>query len=107
MFFSSRRVAGTPVPLGFPLSPSSAQGSPAGTYTTTPPCGRDRVDGPGAGARAGPPTDIGGAVPAAAPCAFALAMGGLYGPFLPAAPGGPAPPAGFIGDAVTEVPVIG
>ena len=34
-------------------------------------------------------------------------MAGRYGPFLTAAPGAPAPPAGFIGDAVTEVPVTG
>jgi hypothetical protein len=83
------------------------QGFPAGTYTITHPYGTDTVDVPSAGARGRTTIDIGCAVTAVGACNFADAMAGRYGPFLTAAPGVPAPPAGFIGDAVTEVPVIG
>jgi hypothetical protein len=82
-------------------------GAPAGHYTITHPYGTDTVDVAGAGARGRTTIDIGCAVTAIGPCAFPSAMAGRYGPFLTAAPGGAAPPAGFIGDAVTEVPVVG
>src|SRR5213595_733120 len=81
-------------------------GAPAGNYTITHPYGTDTVNVASAGARGRTTTDIGCLVAASGPCAFASAMAGRYGPFLTAAPGA-APPAGFIGDAVTEVPVIG
>jgi hypothetical protein len=81
-------------------------GAPAGTYTITHPYGTDTVSVAGAGARGRTTIDIGCAVTATGPCAFASAMAGRFGPFLTPAPGG-APPAGFIGDAVTEVPVTG
>ena len=81
-------------------------GAPAGQYTITHPYGTDVVDAP-AGRRGRTTIDIGCAVTAVGPCDFATAMAGRYGPFLTAAPGGLAPPAGFIGDAVTEVPVVG
>src|SRR4051794_39390869 len=83
------------------------QGAPAGSYTITHPYGTDTVDVPAAGARGRTTTDIGCAVTAIGPCDFALAMGGRYGPFLTPGPGAAAPPAGFIGDAVTEVAVTG
>ena len=82
-------------------------GAPAGNYTITHPYGTDTVNVPSAGARGRTTTDIGCAVTAVGPCDFATAMAGRYGPFLTAAPGGAAPPAGFIGDAVAEVPVVG
>jgi hypothetical protein len=81
-------------------------GAPAGTYTITHPYGTDTVVAPG-GARGRTTIDIGCAVTAVGLCDFASAMAGRYGPFLTAAPAAPAPPAGFIGDAVTEVPVVG
>src|SRR3954447_121086 len=81
-------------------------GAPAGQYTITHPYGTDVVDAPG-GARGRTTIDIGCAVTAVGACDFASAMAGRYGPFLTAAPGALAPPAGFIGDAITEVPVIG
>src|SRR3954447_6104860 len=80
-------------------------GAPAGQYTITHPYGTDIVDAPAA--RRGRTTiDIGCAVTAVGLCDFASALAGRYGPFLTAAPG-TTPPAGFIGDAITEVPVIG
>jgi hypothetical protein len=82
-------------------------GAPAGTYSITHPYGTDTVTVASAGARGRTTTDIGCLVAASGPCAFASAMAGRYGPFLTAAPGGAAPPAGFIGDAVTPVPVVG
>src|SRR5213079_7154 len=80
---------------------------PAGDYTITHPYGTDTVNVPSAGARGRTTTDIGCLVAASGPCDFAAAMAGRYGPFVTPAPGAAAPPAGFIGDAVTEVPVIG
>src|SRR3954452_25015735 len=80
-------------------------GAPAGTYTITHPYGTDTVDAP-AGRRGRTTIDIGCAVTAVGPCDFATALAGRYGPFLTAAPG-TTPPAGFIGDAVVEVPVVG
>lgn len=80
-------------------------GFPAGNYTITHPFGTDTVTAPG-GTRGRTTIDIGCAVTAVGPCDFAAALGGRFGPFLTAAPGTP-PPAGFIGDAVTEVPVVG
>src|SRR3954447_12128192 len=80
-------------------------GAPAGQYTITHPYGTDIVDAP-AGRRGRTTIDIGCAVTAFGPCDFATALAGRYGPFLTAAPG-TTPPAGFIGDAITEVPVIG
>jgi hypothetical protein len=80
-------------------------GAPAGTYTITHPYGTDTVVAPG-GRRGRTTIDIGCAVTAVGPCDFASALAGRYGPFLTAAPG-TTPPAGFIGDAITEVPVIG
>src|SRR6059058_3568491 len=82
-------------------------GAPAGDYTITHPYGTDTVNVPSAGARGRTTTDIGCLVAATGPCDFAAAMGGRYGPFVTAAPGVAAPPAGFIGDAVTEVPITG
>jgi hypothetical protein len=82
-------------------------GAPAGNYTITHPYGTDTVNVPSAGARGRTTTDIGCLVAASGPCAFASALAGRYGPFLTAAPGGAAPPAGFIGDAVTQVPIVG
>jgi hypothetical protein len=82
-------------------------GAPAGTYSITHPYGTDTVDVPAAGARGRTTTDIGCLVAASGPCAFTSALAGRYGPFITAAPGAPAPPAGFIGDAVTAVPVTG
>src|SRR5436190_2423554 len=69
-------------------------GAPAGTYTITHPYGTATVTAPG-GARGRTTIDIGCAVTAVGPCDFAAAMGGRYGPFLTAAPGALAPPAGF------------
>jgi hypothetical protein len=82
-------------------------GAPAGTYTITHPYGTDTVDVPSAGARGRTTIDIGCLVAASGPCNFASAMAGRYGPFLTPAPGGFAPPAGFIGDFATLTPVIG
>src|SRR3954467_625014 len=82
-------------------------GAPAGTYNITHPYGTDTVVVSAAGRRGRTTIDIGCAVRAVGPCNFADAMAGRYGPFLTAAPGAPAPPAGFIGDAVSEVPVVG
>src|SRR4051794_32599494 len=81
-------------------------GAPAGTYNITHPYGTDTVTVAGAGARGRTTIDIGCAVPAVGVCDFATALAGRYGPFLTPAPGA-APPAGFIGDAVTEAPVVG
>ena len=82
-------------------------GFPAGNYTITHPYGTDTVSAP-AGRRGRTTIDIGCAVTAVGPCDFAAALAGRFGPFLTAAPGAtPAPPAGFIGDAVVEVPVVG
>src|SRR3954468_8645582 len=80
-------------------------GAPAGQYTITHPYGTDIVDAP-AGRRGRTTIDIGCAVTAFVPCDFVTEPAGRYGPFLTAAPG-TTPPAGFIGDAITEVPVIG
>ena len=81
-------------------------GFPAGTWTITHPYGTDTVTTDGV--RRGRTTiDIGCAVTAVGPCDFAAALGGRFGPFLTAAPTAPAPPAGFIGDAVVEVPITG
>src|SRR4051794_24998482 len=82
-------------------------GMPAGTYTITHPYGTDTVSVPSAGARGRTTTDIGCLVATVGLCNFADAMAGRYGPFLTPGPGAAAPPAGFIGDAVTEVPVTG
>src|SRR4051794_9257220 len=82
-------------------------GAPAGDYTITHPYGTDTVNVPSAGARGRTTTDIGCAVTAVGPGNFVAPMAGRSGPFLPPAPGAGAPPAGFIGDAVTEVPVTG
>ena len=80
---------------------------PAGTYSITHPYGTDVVSVP-AGRRGRTTIDIGCAVTAVGPCDFAAALAGRFGPFLTPAPGAtPAPPAGFIGDAVVEVPVVG
>jgi hypothetical protein len=81
-------------------------GAPAGTYNITHPYGTDTVTVAGAGARGRTTIDIGCAVTAVGVCDFATALAGRYGPFLTPAPGA-APPAGFIGDAVTEAPVVG
>src|SRR3954471_20532185 len=81
-------------------------GFPAGTYTITHPYGTDTVTSTG-GARARTTIDIGCLVATVGVCNFADAMAGRYGPFLTSAPGAAAPPAGFIGDAITEVPVTG
>jgi len=82
-------------------------GFPAGDYTITHPYGTDVVSAP-AGRRGRTTIDIGCAVTAVGPCDFAAALAGRFGPFLTAAPGAtPAAPAGFIGDAVVEVPVVG
>src|SRR5439155_17633082 len=83
------------------------QGFPAGTYTITHPFGTDTVTVATAGARGRATLDTGCLVGATGVCDFAAAMAGRFGPFLTAAPGAAAPPAGFIGDAVTEVPVVG
>ena len=80
-------------------------GAPAGTYTITHPYGTDTVVSPGV-KRGRTTIDIGCAVTAVGPCDFATALAGRYGPFLTPAPG-TTPPAGFIGDAVVEVPVVG
>src|SRR4051794_8076698 len=80
---------------------------PAGTYSITHPYGTDTVSVP-AGRRGRTTIDIGCAVTAVGPCDFAAALAGRFGPFLTPGPGAtPAPPAGFIGDAVVEVPVVG
>src|SRR5204862_1368236 len=48
------------------------------------------------------------AATAVSPCHFPAPLAARFGPFLTPPPGAmPAPPAGFIGDAVVEVPVVG
>src|SRR3954453_24047966 len=80
---------------------------PAGTYSITHPYGTDVVSVP-AGRRGSTTIDIGCAVTAVGPCDFAAELRRRFGPLVTPAPGAtPAPPAGFIGDAVVEVPVVG
>src|SRR3954471_5975635 len=81
-------------------------GFPAGTYTITHPYGTDTVVSEG-GARARTTIDVGCLVATTGVCNFADALAGRFGPFLTPAPGAPAPPAGFIGNAVRESAVVG
>jgi hypothetical protein len=92
-------------PIAFSRVRVELKSWPDGTYTITHPFGTMTVTVAGGTGKL--TTDVGCNVADTVACNFAGALGGAIGPFLTAAPGSPAAPAGFIGDGATAVSVTG